>query len=301
MTIKIDMPLMFKYNIQTKQRDTVYPEYENLHQLSPLPLAISTNTNPKAHLSVAVYEFVEKGYKHIELQQEHRAKHDYANPKVIRELTLMQRDYDGIRFSGHASYVKTDLASTDEYNRKLSIETIKAEMALFEAFGVSILTVHTGRGTYSQNFDLLCRSVEELIPYAQALNMTLCVETAGREGFLLLTSEQYLNLCNRTGCKLTLDLPHIMTTDSDNFQENVDKLIPFAGNVHISDTFVPYHQHNPIGFGDFVTEELIAYLLERGYQGQVVIDAAEKGYSPAVYQDQGVAFAQSLPNYLTLG
>lgn len=295
------MPLMLKYNIQTKQRDTVYPEYENLHQLSPLPLAISTNTNPKAHLSVAVYQFAEKGYKHIELQQEHQAKYDYANPRVIRELTLMQRDYDGLSFSGHASYVKTNLASTDEYNRKLSIETIKAEMALFEAFDVSILTVHTGRGTYSQNFDLLCRSVEELMPFAEALNMTLCVETAGREGFLLLTSDQYLRLCHRTGAKLTLDAPHLMTTNPDNFWVDMDKLIPFAGNVHISDTFVPYHQHNPIGVGNFVTEELIAYLVERGYQGQVVIDAAEKGYSPEMYQNQGVAFAQSLPNYLTLG
>lgn len=291
---------MLKYNIQTKEQYTVYPEHENLHQLSPLRLAISTNTNPKAHLSVAVQQFVEKGFKLIELQLEHRAKDDYQNPKVVRELTLMQRDYSN-RFSGHASYVKTNLASTDEYNRKFSIKTVKAEMDFFEALGVSTLTVHTGRGTDSDNFDLLCRSVEELIPYAEALNMTLCVETAGREGFLLLTRDQYLKLCHRTGCKLTLDLPHIMTTDPDNFWGNVDKLIPFAGNVHISDTIIPYHCHFPIGRGNFITEELIAYLVDGGYRGQVVIDAAEKDYSPETYQNQGLAFAESLPNYFTLG
>ena len=132
--------------------------------------AISTNTNPRTHLSVAVYGFAEKGYSRIELQCEHKAKEDYCNPRIIYELAAMQRDYK-LKFSGHASYISTDLASADEIKRRQSVETVMKQIDFFAAFGVETVTVHTGRGNFSHNFDQLCFSVEQLVSYAAQFNM----------------------------------------------------------------------------------------------------------------------------------
>lgn len=266
-----------------------------------LPTAISTNTNPKAHLDVAAKQYADSGYSHIELQVEHGAINDIENPRVICGLTDLRQLYPKLKFSGHASYKKTDLAASDEIVRQKSVARVKKEIDFFKEFDVKLLTVHTGRGNSGTNFDKLCRSVEGLVAYSDTLDMEICVETAGRDGFLLLTADEYAKLAQRTGCKLTLDLPHLMTTNPNNFWEDLDQLISLAGNGHLSDTFIPHHLHNPIGFGNFVNEHLIRFLFKRGYEGQIVIDAAEKGYSPEMYQNQGIAFCDRLSQYLTLG
>ena len=114
------------------------------------PVAISTNTNPKAHLDVAAKQYADSGYNHIELQVEHGAMNDIKNPRVICGLTHLRQLYPKLKFSGHASYKKTDLAASDEIVRQKSVARVKKEIDFFKEFDVKLLTVHTGRGLVVQ-------------------------------------------------------------------------------------------------------------------------------------------------------
>jgi sugar phosphate isomerase/epimerase len=159
---------------------------------------------------------------------------------------------------------------------------------------VKCLTVHTG-GHSLIGIEQLRRSLDELTPQAQELGISICLENTAtdRLGWLFLEPEQCLELCQQTGCQVTLDMIHLWCSHLEPWK-TIQQLLPYAGNVHIADTLGDHHFHLPLGFGNLPIDQILEVLANSGYSGKVVVDAVHKDYEFSLYLKQAQFYRERL-------
>jgi sugar phosphate isomerase/epimerase len=261
--------------------------------LCNIPIGISTNILPKYSLPEAVACFDEYQFKHIELQTEYRARFDYTLPEVEVFLAACKSDI-GIDFTVHAPYLKINLASVNEDLRKYSCLQVATLIPFCAELGVKCLTVHAAKQGAS-TLEKLLHSLELLVTQAQKYDISICLENTGsdRPGCLLLTNEECIDVCNQTGCMLTIDLVHLFSLNSDPFAV-LTKLLPFAKNCHLADTQNHLHLHLPLGQGNLPIYDILALLCQHSYQGKLIIDEVEGEHTPGEYIKSAAAFRNNL-------
>ena len=258
---------------------------------------MGTNTDVKNSLDIVVANGLKEGINNYELQLDHRALNDHKNPEILASLLHYQYIY-GCKYSGHAPYRKVDLASKDDLKRYNSIEQVLETLPFFSALDVKTVTVHTGRENPSAEHNLLS-SLDFLVKKSQQYGIDIALETAGREEcFFTPTPEIYKEFSEKTGCKLTLDLIHLLWLYRSRFFDVLKKLLPYCVNIHIGDSYESRHQHHPLGYGTFPFVELLELLQNSNYSGQITADSMDGRFSSELYLRQAVKFKTYFSDFL---
>lgn len=262
------------------------------------PYALGTNTDAQNPITIPVERSACAGFKRFELQLEHKSLDTHKDPMEMVKLVRLQDEYQ-LNFSGHAPYLKIDLASSNVLTRQESIEAVCKRMPFFKALEVNMITVHTGLNNGVSSLENLSHSLDHLVSKAATYGITIALETAGREGkFFTPSVEEYQDLCQKTGCKLTLDLIHLLFLFPDRFFKVLTHLLPYSINIHIGDCYESKHQHFPLGYGTFPFTEVFEMLKASNYRGQITVDAMDRHFSPDLYLQKALDFKAHFSEFL---
>lgn len=264
--------------------------------LNDTHIGVSTNLfhNPKKIVETVSY--CSKDFSVIELELEHCARKLLNADSDQIETTVLQlsklRESKNLDLSLHAPYIGIDcnLAAEDEQVRWISCELLHRVIQLSARFGVKRITYHPGYASSVPTLHLidnLKRSLDVLVPEATARGIDLCLENTGthRPSYLLFSPQQYVELSQQTGTYLTLDLIHHASLFSKDgrltleFFETIVEMLPYVKNVHFADMAIPKHVHLPIGNGNMPVSELLDFLRDYNYQGNMIIEETGGSFS----------------------
>ena len=259
-------------------------------------IGVSTNLfhNPKKIVETVSY--CSKDFSVIELELEHSARTLLNADSCQIETTVLQlnklQESKNLHLSVHAPYIGSDcnLAAEDEQVRRVSCELLRRVIQLSAQFGVKRITYHPGYASFIpilRLLDNLKHSLDVLVPEAAARGIELCLENTGAErpSYLLFSPQQYVELSQQTGTYLTLDLIHhasLFSKDgrlTSEFFETLLEMLPYVKNVHFADMEIPKHVHLPIGKGNMPVLELLDFLRDRNYQGNMIIEETGGSFS----------------------
>ena len=272
-------------------------------------MGISTNIVPQLNLKEAVFQLSED-CKLVELELEHAAKMVIHDAQVYDETVkylLELRRSRALHFSVHSPYrdSHSNLAAIDEDVRQAFCQTLKKVICFCFDIKAGILTCHPGYikpGFQNESIRQLQNSLNVLVPYAKTRGVKISLENGGleRSRTLLLSPEQHIELCQRTGSWLTLDLVHLasyLSQDSEVIEDldallvcikkNIVDFFPYIKNIHIADMPFPKHNHIPLQRGNLPIDKILDFLAQKNYQSNLVLDSIGGGsFSPDTYLEQ---------------
>lgn len=261
-------------------------------------LGISTNILPHIKLVGAV-EQLSNICATIELEIEGDSKELINNSNACRKgieaLSKLQKTRD-LTFSIHAPHkgYNSNLAATDEFTRRSFCQELERLIDFSAEIGAEIITCHPGYSKTNSKRDSienLYRSLNELYIYASDRSIMICLENMGLErgSCLVLSPEEHVQICQRTGTWLTLDMVHLLSSSSQISQvyKQLLSLLPYIRNIHIADMLLPHHMHLPLGKGNLPISQIFEFLLKNRYQGNVMVDATGGSDFPShIYIEQ---------------
>lgn len=231
-----------------------------------------------------------------------------ANPaqyqKIVQDLKGLIREKN-LRLSIHAPYigVTANLAALDEAKRVLSIVRLKKSIEFAHHIGVRLVTCHPGLRMKQQQrplLDQLCTSLSEVIPFAESLGVQLCVENMGNErpNYIVMTPEEQIEMCEKTGARITLDLIHLasMVGSETELEASLKMLAPYIVNMHIADMVVPQHVHIPIGEGNLPLERCLRTLDQNGFEGAAIVEEFGGPFNTEAFYRHARAFRHYFEN-----
>lgn len=269
-----------------------------------LTIGFSTNIwdNPAdivGHLQFLARHFTELEFEIAEEAQDVLFGASPSEYDAIIEGVRAVMAEDGLSMSVHAAWFGpyTDLCSPDEDERRRSIGLLRRAVDFAGHIGVDRVTYHPGYMSKRSNavlLDLLRRSLDQVLPAAQAAGVTLSVENMGanRPRYIVLSPEEHVELCTSTGTMVTLDVPHLATVHlaHGDFEEALATVAPYVQTAHIADIVGSKHTHLPIGIGDFDLWGALEKMERLGFTGPAIIEEFAKGYTPEMYLARGIAF-----------
>ncbi|MCX7642188.1 MAG: sugar phosphate isomerase/epimerase [Armatimonadetes bacterium] len=192
------------------------------------------------------------------------------NPiRVLESWSQMFHDA-GIRFwSVHAPFGgQYNLAHPEEKTRRKAVELHKFILERTRAVGASYLIIHPSGAPRSESdkpkaWDWFRKSLDELLPFAESLNIVLAVENMLPDAaigsdptelsrFLAAYFSPYLRLCFDTGHA------HI----AGNVYLWLESVASFVGTYHIADNDKSRDLHLPPGYGT-IPWDLLAPILQQ--------------------------------------
>lgn len=200
--------------------------------------------------------------------------------ELVRELRELIREKN-LRLSIHAPYIGVtgNLAAVDEIKRRQSIERLERAIVFASDIDVKLVTCHPGLRLKQAQDVLLERlrlSLVEVVAFAKARGVELCVENMGNErpNYIVMSPDEQIEMCEATGAGITLDLIHLISVQGAGPQTEADlaRLCPYIKNMHIADMVVPKHVHIPIGQGDLPLERCLKVLAANGYRGAAIVE-----------------------------
>jgi sugar phosphate isomerase/epimerase len=129
-----------------------------------------------------MHEFAANGAKHLVLSSSliSNVMKDYPLQKTL----LQEMEAEGLTFAdAHAPFgPMRDLICPVAEARPQMLLRLKLTLQIAAEMGVKTITVHTGNETHYPDYDLevmydyMKRSLEELLPFAEQLGITVCIE-----------------------------------------------------------------------------------------------------------------------------
>lgn len=272
-----------------------------------LTIGFSTNIwdNPAdivGHLRFLARHFTEIEFEIAEEAQDVLFSVTSSEYDAIVEGVRAVRNERGLSMSVHAAWFGryTDLCSPDENERQGSIGLLQRAVQFAGDIGVDRVTYHPGFMSGRSNavlLDVLRDSLDQVLPAAQAADVSLSVENMGanRPRYIVLSPEEHVELCISTGTMITLDVPHLATVHlpRGNFMEALATVAPYVQTAHIADIVGSAHTHLPIGMGDFDLWGALEALERLGFTGPAIIEEFAEGYTPEMYLERGLAFQRA--------
>lgn len=133
----------------------------------------------------AMYEFAANGAKHLVLTDS-LIKMICGDPKLYRKLSKEMADA-GLDFvDAHAPFRDDcDMLLPIPEMHDYVIARMKLTLQIVHDFGVKTCTIHIGNQFYDgyteeQHRDATCRSLDELLPFAEKKGITVCIENLTR-------------------------------------------------------------------------------------------------------------------------
>ena len=231
-------------------------------------------------------EFAANGVRHLVLSDSllKMMGQDYSLPAVLRE----QAQKAGVDFvDAHAPFRDFgDLFIPDERDRRLMIARQKLNLLLVNEMGVKTCTFHIGSKYYPEHTidehrDAFFRSLDELLPFAENLDITICLENLVRP---LSTADElisYMRKYDSPHLGVCLDVGHANLKEkgegnpdcvvpatweiaglSVRWERNVaERLQPYIVNCHVHDNYGVDDDHNLPGCGNIDWKRIVPILL----------------------------------------
>jgi sugar phosphate isomerase/epimerase/ferredoxin len=268
----------------------------------PLPnIGFSTNVLDNPPDVVASVSRLARDFGAIELELGDRAA-DFvegasaetyeATARAIREICAER----GVALSVHAPYVGENLASADAGIRRAAQDRMRWAITVTRDFGSDKLTFHPGYhdgGTASDTVPSLLGALEPLVKLANERGVTLCLEKMGdeRPEYIVYSAAEQAAICARAGVRVALDVVHLASLSVGcAFDDELDQLLPFIGNVHFADMHVPRHIHIPLGQGTLPFPKILAAIRRGGYRGPAIVEEFGGPYRTETYIERAREF-----------
>ena len=134
-----------------------------------------------------MYEFAANGAKHLVLTDT-LIKMIEREPKLYRELPKEAAKANLDFVDAHAPFMDDcDICCPEPEVRPFMLAHLKLVLQIVHDFGVKTCTVHIGNVFYKeytleQHREATCRSLDEVLPLAEKLGITICLENLQRVG-----------------------------------------------------------------------------------------------------------------------
>lgn len=243
----------------------------------------------------------------VELEKEARQTLMGVKSENERQKLLLLSEENKYVLQLHSPYrprEDSDIASADSGIRQRAIDVQLESLRVAADIGAIRMTLHPGCTTRIDDpkevhIDLLCNSLDTLQAEATKSGIELCLENmaANKRVMLHLDPEQVCKVCDRTGVKYTLDMPHWATwygLDLSKMLQVTLVILPYITNVHLADTVPPNHKHLPLGEGTAPIKEVVDFLIANGYEDNFIIEEPWTGYEAIQYIDAGKQFRASV-------
>ena len=233
-----------------------------------------------------MYEFAANGAHHLVLTDT-MLKMICRAPKLYRELPK-EVEKAGLDFvDAHAPFRDDcDINCPDPKVRPFMLAHMKLMLRIVADFGVKSCCVHIGNLFYSgytleQHREATCRSLDELLPVAEDLGVTICLENLQRVGShvddLLFYFGNYptdhLGACFDAGHANIMEngMKHPKCSGTASFDELgipmqwehdvLGRLLPYVVDCHLHDNDASADQHLLPGRGNVDWKKLVPKLL----------------------------------------
>ena len=266
----------------------------------PLTFHHSWSKYEERERQIAMCEFAANGVKHLVLCDSllKMMGQDYKLAALLREQTQKA----GVDFvDAHAPFRDFgDLFIPDERERRQMIARQKLNLLLVQEMGVDTCTFHVGSKYYpdhtvDEHRDALFRSLDELLPLAESLGVTICLENLIRPlstvddliSYLRKYDSQYLGVCLDVGHANLKEQGKLHPAESNvpaaweiaglpvRWEENVaERLQPYIINCHVHDNGGIGDDHDLPGCGTIDWKRIVPILLNaprlRNIQSEVL-------------------------------
>ena len=233
-----------------------------------------------------MYEFAANGAHHLVLTDT-MLKMIERDPKLYRELPK-EVEKAGLDFvDAHAPFLNDcDPNCPDPAVRPFMLAHLKLVLQIVADFGVKTCTVHIGNVFYKeytleQHREATCRSLDEVLPLAEKLDLTICLENLQRIGshvddllgYFKTYPSRHLGACFDAGHANIMEngmkFPKCSGTASfDELGVPVEwehdvlgRLLPHVVNCHLHDNDGTADQHRLPGLGTIDWGKLVPKLL----------------------------------------
>ena len=252
----------------------------------PLTFHHSWSKLEERERQTAMCEFAANGVRHLVLCDSllKMMSGDYKLAAVLREQTAKA----GVDFvDAHAPFRDFgDLFIPDERERREMIARQKLNLLLVSEMGVDTCTFHVGSKYYPEHSidehrEALFRSLDELLPIAEALKVTICIENLIRPlstvddliSYMKKYASPYLGVCLDVG---HANLKEQGTTRPDSIvpaawevaglpvrweKDIAERLQPYIVNCHVHDNGGAADDHDLPGTGTIDWKRIVPLLL----------------------------------------
>ena len=234
----------------------------------------------------AMCEFAANGVKHLVLSDSmlKMMGQDYTLPRVLREQIATA----GLDFvDAHAPFRDFgDLFIPDERDHRQMIARQKLNLLLVQEMGVKTCTFHIGSKYYpdhtvDEHREALFRSLDELLPLAEKLDVTIALENLVRP---LSTADDLISYLRKYASPhlgVCLDVGHANLKERGanhpesevpaawevaglpvRWEQNIaERLQPYIVNCHVHDNYGAGDDHNLPGVGTIDWKRIVPILL----------------------------------------
>lgn len=246
-------------------------------------LGLAAFMGPEGGLDFWLELAVELGLGTVEIRTEPRLAHPTELSPSGRERLSRKLASLGLRATVHASIHDTNLASLNPHIARAALEDLIATLELAADIGAEVVVAHPGRvpseyhrdpGALPRAREVLHRNLEQILPRAEELGVTLAIENKqrGSNRDLILTPEEHLELLERfPGLKACLDFGHLHTLGLDpaEFARALGKKLV---HVHIHDNRGQSDEHLPLGKGTLEWRRCLRALEGIGFSGRIILE-----------------------------
>lgn len=247
----------------------------------------------------------EAGYRHIELWAM-RPHLDYEDQEIIGHLKGWLSDLSLRVPSFHAPFYAhfdearagnwLSLSAQDEEVRRKSLALTETSMQVMANLGARIAVLHPGdhsKAGEEDSYDRLRESLEELLPLADQLDLTLAVENIPAPLGHAAPLAEFIAKFDHPRVKICLDAGHANITDGDHLEAAFRSLAPHAAATHIHDNDGKGDDHLVPGKGNISWPLLWKALSDAGYSGPLTYELQRGGESS--YAETLSELARSAP------
>ena len=235
-----------------------------------------------------LHELAANGVKHVVLTSPLLAMM-LGDPELTEKVENELKG-EGMTFlDSHAPYGPYwDLNCPYEAGRSAQSARLKAAMEIVAAFGLDTMTIHMGTDLVAPelpaevHFDRSCAMLETLLPTAERLGITICIENGMirnyRTSNLLAVLEKFksdhLGFCFDSGHANVMDHGRYHEDcfarknaaslgeepEWETMEEKMEKMLPYAVNCHLHDNNGKNDQHTLPGLGNIDWAQVTAAL-----------------------------------------
>jgi sugar phosphate isomerase/epimerase len=270
-----------------------------------LKLAYNTNGFLAHRLEDAIALLAEMGYAGISitLDVHHLPPFDTNDADLARTRKLLDKHGLACALETGGRFILDprhkhlpNLLSTRGSEQRLRFLERAIDMA--DAVGAGVVSIWSGRKEDGMNedeaYDRLAGGLDKLRAHARGQGVVVAFEP--EPGMLVESLADLRRLEKLLGVPLplTLDIGHLLLTESEPIAEIIHTEAERLANVHIEDMRSGKHEHLPFGEGEIDFPPVLAALSDTGYKGLVSVELSRSSHEAPDRARRSLEFLQDV-------